>query len=156
MSLLFLLCANDRDQYKVLLQQLLVLSFDKTKKTDFLKTWAKNKNEWKNMLVEALCLIQAKFVIHQLGLDCSELQQRFLPFNHYTTSHINLIVKLLYYVCEQLTIKQSKILIDYMQNKFPSIRNFIYSDNGEYLEIYLLNWLWENVIHIGKTDDQSM
>lgn len=150
---MFLLCADDRNQYKILLQQLIVLSFDNTKQTDILRTWAKNKADWKNALLEAFCLIQAKCVIHKLGLDHSELLQRFLPSNHYITSHIHLIVKVLYYLCEQLTIVQSKELIDYMEQNYPSIRNFIYSDNGEYLEIYLMNWLWENVIHIGPTNN---
>lgn len=154
-SLMFLLCANDRNQYKIILQQLLVLSFDNAKETDLLRTWAKDIADWKNILFEALCLIQAKFVIHKLGLDYSELQQRFLPSNHYTASHIHLIVKVLYYVCEQLNIRQSKKLIDYIQQKYPSVRNFIYSDNGEYLEIYLMNWLWENVIDIGQTHNSS-
>lgn len=152
---MFLLCANDRNQYKIILQQLLVLSFDKSKETDLLRTWAKDIADWKNILLEALCLIQAKCIIHKLGLDYSELQQRFLPSNHYTASHIHVIVKVLYYVCEQLTVRQSKKLIDYMQQKYPSVRNFIYSDNGEYLEIYLMNWLWENVIDIGQTNNLS-
>lgn len=152
---MFLLCANDRNQYKIILQQLLVLSFDNLKETDLLRTWAKDKADWKNFLLEAICLIQAKCVLHKLGLDYLELEQRFLPSNHYTASYIHVIVKMLYYVCEQLTIRQSKKLIDYMQLKYPSIRNFIYSDNGEYLEIYLMNWLWENVIDIGQTNTSS-
>lgn len=126
-----------------------MLSFEKSKQTDFLRTWARETTDWKNILLEAFCLIQAKHIIHQLGLEYSELNQRFLPHNHYTASHIHLNVKVLYYVCEQLTIGQSKKLIDYMQHKYPSVRNFIYSDNGEHLEIYLMNWLWENVIDIG-------
>lgn len=152
---MFLLCAHDRKQYKVILQQLLVLSFEKTKQTDFLRTWAKETTEWKNILLEALCLIQAKRIIYQLGLEYSELSQRFLPHNHYVASHIHLNVKVLYYVCEQLTIGQSKKLIDYMQHKYASVRNFIYSDNGEHLEIYLMNWLWENVIDIGETKNKT-
>lgn len=98
--------------------------------------------------------IQAKCIVRKLGLDYSELEQRFLPSNHYTTSYVHLIVKLLYFVCDELTIKQCKQLIDYMTHKYASIRNFIYSDNGEHLEIYLMHWLWEGVIDIGKTDDK--
>lgn len=154
-SLLFLLCANDRNQYKIILQQLLVLSFDKSKETDLLRTWAKDTADWKNVLLEAICLIQAKCIVHKLGLDYSELQQRFLPTNLYTASHIHVILKVLYHVCEQLTVRQSKKLIDSMQAKYPSIRNFIYSDNGECLEIYFMNWLWENVIDIGQTNSSS-
>lgn len=155
MSLLFLLCADDRTQYKIVLQQLIVLSFDQEKETDLLRTWAKGcKVQWKNHLLEALCLIQAKRVIRKLGLDYDELEQRFLPANHYTASHIHLIVKLLYFVCDELTIQQCKMLVNYMTQKYASIRNFIYSDNGDHLEIYLMHWLWENVIDIGQTDNK--
>lgn len=151
---MFLLCADDRNQYKIILQQLVVLSFDKTKETDLLRTWAKVKSDWKNILLECLCIQKQKCIIRKLGLDYTELEQRFLPSNHYTTSYVHLIVKLLYFVCDELTIKQCKQLVDYMTRKYASIRNFIYSDDGEHLEIYLMHWLWEGVIDIGQTDDK--
>lgn len=153
-SLMFLLCADDRRQYKIILQQLIVLSFDQTKETDLLRTWAKAKVHWKNHLLEALCIIQAKSIIRKLGLIYTDLEQHFLPANHYTSSHIHLIVKVLYFVGEQLTIRQCKKLIDFMTQKYPSIRNFEYSDNGEHLEIHLMNWLWENIIDIGQIDNE--
>lgn len=156
-SVVFLLCANDRNQYKTILQQLLALSLDQTKRTDLLRTWAKDRtDDWKNAILEALCLIQAKYVIHKLGFDFTELSQRFMPANHYINSHIHLIVKLLYFVCEELTVKQCKELIDYVSQKYPSVRNFVYTDNGEHLEIYLMHWLLENVIDIGQTNINSM
>lgn len=150
-SILFLLCADDRSKYQRLLQQLVVLASDKTKETDLLRPWAKERTDWKPILLESLCVIQAKRVIHKLGVDNSELEITFVPQNVYTSSHIHPIVKLLYYVCEQLTVEQTRKLITSIQNKYPSVRNFLYTDNGEHLEIYLLNWLWENVISIGQT-----
>lgn len=151
---MFLLYADDRSRYKTILQQLNLLSFDQKKETDLLRKWAKDKVHWKNHLLEALCIVQAKRIINNLGLIYSELEQRFLPANHYTSSHIHLIVKLLYFISEQLTVQQCKQLIDYMLQKYPSVRNFIYSDNGEHLEIYLMNWLLEGVIDIGQNDNK--
>lgn len=55
---MFLLCADDRNQYKIILQQLVVQSFDKTKETDLLRTWAKVKSDWKNILLECLSITQ--------------------------------------------------------------------------------------------------
>lgn len=151
--MVFLLYTDDRNQYKQFLDQL--ISIDKEKDTDLLRAWAKNKAEWKHFILEALCLIQAKLAIHKLGLDYSELSERFLPLNYYTTTHVHPIIKLLYYVCEQLTIRESKKLIDYMQQKYPSVRNFNYSDNGDYLEIYFMNWILEkNVIDVGHHRDK--
>lgn len=153
---MFLLCADDRTQYRNILQQLIVLSFEHDKETDFLRTWAAQTkvHNWKNRLLEVLCVMQAKRIVHRLGLNFTELQQRFIPENHYTASQIHVIVKLLYFVCEQLTITECKSLVKYMTNKFPSIRNFIYSDGEEHLEIYLMHWLWENVIDIGQSDNK--
>lgn len=154
-SLMFLLCADDRSQYKIILQQLIVLSFDHDKRTDFLRTWARVKvDDWKNHLLEALCLMQAKRLIHRLGLDFFELKQRFLPENHYAASYIHVIVKLLYFVCEQLTITECKSLIEYMAQNYPNVRNFIYSDGGQHLEFFLMHWLWQNVIDIGQSDNE--
>ncbi|XP_031621355.1 caspase-8 [Contarinia nasturtii] len=154
-SLIFLLLnAADRNEYRYFLQQL--LSIDKEKPTDLLRTWAKDKIDWKIHILEALCLIQAKYVIHKLGLDYVELCERFLPLNYYTTTHVHLIVKLLYYVCEQLTIRESRKLIDYMQKKYPSVRNVNYSDNGDYIELYFMHWILEkNVIDVGQTNQRS-
>lgn len=152
-SLVFLLYGNDRDQYKRILQQLVALSLEPTKQTDLMRTWAKDKTDWRNTFLEALCLIQAKCAIHKLGLDPTELNQRYLPANRYIKSHIHLIVKLLHYVCEELTVKQSKQLINYMAHKYPSVRNFMYTGDGEYLEIHLIHWLLEGVIDIGQTNN---
>lgn len=151
-SLMFLLYADNRSEYKAILQKLLVLSVDQAKQTDLLRPWAKNTAEWKNILLEALCLMQANVIIHKLGLDCTELEQRFLPSNHYTSSYIHLIVKLLYFICEQLTTVQCKKLVNFMTNKYRSVRNILYSDKGEHLEIYLFHWLLEDVIDVGKSE----
>lgn len=153
---MFLLCADDRSQYKIILQQLNFLSFDQDKETDLLRTWAAEYkgNNWKNHLLEVLCLIQAKRIIYRLGLDFTELQQRFLPENHYTASHVHVIVKLLYFVCEQLTATECKSLVEHMTQTHQSIRNVIYSVDGEYLEIYLMHWLWASVIDIGHSDSK--
>lgn len=153
-SLMFLLCADDRSQYKIVLQQLIVLSFDHDKETNLLRVWATGKVHWKNILLEALCLMQAKRIVHRLGLNFTDLEQQYLPKNHYTASYVHVIVKLLYFVCEQLTVAECKSLVECMTKKYASIRNFIYSDDGEHLEIYLMHWLWENVIDIGQSDNK--
>lgn len=149
---MFLLCAADRNQDKLILQQLLVLSFDQSKPTAYLTTWAKSEKNWKNILLEALCLIQAKRILHELGLNYEELEQRYFPSHQYDSINIHRIVKLLYYICEEMTVKECKHLIEHMMKKFPSIRNFMYSDNGEHLEMYLMHWLWEGVIDIGTNE----
>lgn len=154
-SLMFLLYGGDRVQSKVLLQQLIVKSFDPTRKTAFLKSWAINNetvdnHKWRDTLLEALCIIQAKYVIRRLGLDYDDLQQRFLPSNLQSALFIHPIVKLLYHVCERLTIDQARSLIEHMLQKYPSIQDFNYRDGGEYLEIYMMFWILEDVISIGS------
>lgn len=151
-SMLFLLCGADRIRSKVVIQQIIIASYDKQQKTTFLKTWASENvtTNWKDTLLEALCIIQAKTVIRKLGIDVSDLEERFLPRNPVNALFIHPIIKLLYYVCDKLTINQTNMFIEQIKRKYPSVRDFSYNDNGENLEVYLLYWIWEDVISIGQ------
>lgn len=153
-SLTFLLYAADPCQFKVILDRLIVLSHDPYTETDYLETWApKAGKNWKNILLEALCLIQAKSILFMLGIDYDDLEQRYAlsSFGRYDSLNIPCIAKLLYYVCEEMTVKQSRALIDYVMANHPKVRDFNYSDNGEHLELYLLYWQWQGVIQIDQS-----
>lgn len=135
-------------------QQLFVASFTQHEPTVFLHSWAseiqKTNSKWRDILLEALCIIQAKAIIRKLGLNYNDLEQRFLPLNPYNTVFVHPIVKLLYFVSEQLTVLESRQLIDRTVSKFKICENFKYTDNGERLEIYFMYWLTEDVLSIGR------
>lgn len=160
-SMLFLLCAEDHVRSKIVQQQLFVASHTPTEPTTFLHSWAceiqKTNDKWREILLEALCIIQAKAVIKKLGLNYDELEQRFLPRNPYNALFIHHIVKLLYLVSEQLTVTEAKLLIDQITLKYASVRDFKYRDNGARLEVYLMYWLGVDVLSIGRrtTTNQS-
>lgn len=153
-SLLFLLCTDDHVRLKVAQQQLYVASITPHEPTTFLHSWAcdiqKTNVKWRDMLLEALCIIQAKAIIQKLGLNYIDLHQRFLPQNSQSALFVHPIVKVLYLVCEELTVAEAKQLIDHIATKYASVQEFNYRDNGERLEIYMMYWLTDDVLRIGR------
>lgn len=153
-SLLFLLIADDNVRAKLLLQQLIVASFSKEKSTAFIQIWAleneKGEIKWRDKLLEGLCIIQAKRVIAKLGLSYYDLEPRFMPRNVNSSLFIHPIVKLLYFVCENLTVNESKSMINDISLNYANVNNFNYSDDGEYLEMYFLYWIWQRVVSVGS------
>lgn len=151
--MLFLLYAADHICSKVVQQQLYVASFTPNEPTMFLHSWAaeiqKTGDNWRDILLEALCIIQAKAIIGKLGLNYIELEQRFLPLNPNSALFIHPIVKLLYFFSEQLTVTEAKQLIDRITTKYASAQDIHYQDNGERLEIFLMYWLGADVLSIG-------
>lgn len=159
MSLLFLLIADDKVRSKILLQQLIVASFSKEQSTLFLRTWAKEESsrdsDWRDKLLEGLCIIQAKRVIAKLGISFYDLDQRFLPSNAQSSLFIHPIVKLLYFVCEELSAKECKALVAQVSATYSSVSDFNYSDDGEHLELYLMHWMWQQAIDIGSREEDA-
>lgn len=106
----------------------------------------------KNALLEALCIIQVKNLIRKLGLDYTELEQRYSSSNQYDSLNIHRMVKLLYFVCEQLTVNEGDLLINFMTTKHPWLHGFRHS---EHLEIHMMQWLSEDIITVGKREGES-
>lgn len=152
---MFLLCAADPTQCEFILNELITLSDQQSKQTDYLKIWAKSQthDKWKNTLLESLCLIQAKRIIFELGLNIDELIGRYLPSNLHVPSNIHGSVKQLYKMCEDMTVIECDALVNYMTKKYPNLEDFKYSDHGEYLELHLMHWISKNVISLGEQDD---
>lgn len=157
---MFMLCADDHVRSKIVQQQIFVASHTPHESTKILHSWAcemqKAGTEWRDILLEGLCIIQAKTTIGKLGLNYDDLEQRFLPLNPHNSLFIHPIVKLLYLVCEQLTVTEAKQLIDRITSKYASVRDFKYRDNGERLEIYLMYWLGVDVLSIGRRPIESI
>lgn len=151
---MFLLCAADPTEREFILNELISLSGQPSKHTDYLKMWAKSQTQdkWKHALLESLCLIQAKRIIFELGLNIDELTGRYLPSNLYFSDFIHRTVKQLYKMCEDLTVNECTALVKYMKKEYPNLENFKYSGDGEYLELHLMHWISENVISLGSSD----
>lgn len=114
----------------------------------FLHSWAcevemKNVN-WRDTLLEALCIIQAKAIIRKLGLNYVDLEQRFLPLTPTNALFIHPIVKLLFLVNDQLTITEAKMLVDRIARGNANGKHFNCTDN------HLMFWLGEDVLLVDR------
>lgn len=156
---MFLLCAADTQQRQFFLNELIDLSFEPSKQTDYLKIYADSQIQkhalWKDALLESLCLIQANRIIFELRLNIDELTGRYLPSNPYISENIDGTVKRLYKMCENMEMNECYALFDYMTDKYPKLLSFNYLDRGEYLELHLMHWISENVISLGKQSDDA-
>lgn len=154
---MFLLCAADPKQHEFVLNELIAQSAQPSKQTDYLKNWAQSQihDTWKHALLESLCLIQAKRLVFELGLDIDELTGRYLPSNLYVSGYIHGTVKRLYKMCEDMTVEECYALINYMKKNYPILENFKYSDDGDYLELHLMHWISANIISLGQHSDGS-
>lgn len=159
MSLLFLLIADDNVRAKFLLQQLIVASFSKDQSTTFLHIWSieneKAEIKWRDKFLEGLCIIQAKRIIAKLGLSYYDLEHRFMPRNVNFALFIHPIVKHLYFVCENLTVTEAQLMVNNISANYSNVADFNYNDDGEYLEIYFLHWIWQEILTIGSRAECS-
>lgn len=150
-SLLFL-CYGGTEQNlaKIALQKLLTGQY--TASTTFLSDWASNMavatTDWKHVLVEALCIIKANFVLLKLGFSLFELNAHYLPHQMETNLHVHPVAKGLYFVCEQMTKPEATAMINHVESaECPNARGIRFDE--QYLEVYLLKWLSEGIIDAG-------
>lgn len=152
MSLIFLLYGDNPLNAKIGLQKLLILYQSQDYQTTNIQEWILKKNvtNWRLTIIEALWTIKAKYVLQKLGLDTTELHDRFLnPSNAEINLHIHPVLKGLYCMCEQLVPSQARQLIDYV-NSMDGRRYQINFMDEKYLEVFLLHWLSELVIEAGE------
>lgn len=156
MSIIFLICGYDKNYAKVATQQLTIGSFnEQSTATTFLYDWLNKIPNWKDTILEALCIIQAKHILHKLGLNYNELYVNYLPDINETQLFIHPVLKCLYKICEQFLPEQTKNLILYIQKMYP-VANELKFTNYNYLEIYLLHWISESLIDIGEWQPGKM
>lgn len=142
------------DQSRYFVERLLILLTDtsKSSKSDILKKWRSldKSDTWRDKLIEALCIIQAKKILSKLNLNENDLTMTYLPHIRDRGLLVHRVVKLLYYVCEQLIVSQAFELIEQVEHEYPRTKldNFPNCD-GKYLELRLLHWIVERVIDVG-------
>lgn len=140
----------------------MVLSANPIGHSDILKKWSRecqheDPNKWRNQFVEALCIIQAKKLISQLNLNVHDLYMTYLPQIRDRGLFIHRISKILYYLCEQLTKKETLHLINHISSKYSDIGVFDFpAHNGPYLEVYILHWIVKGVIDMGEEKPENM
>lgn len=127
--------------------------------SDLLRQYAQtNPANWRGHLIEALCIINARQVLRNLGFCWAELRLHYLPHVLELTLHVHPLLKALYNVCEQLTVAQSGRLVLDINDKLA--RRRISGEHDEplrfydysYLEIFLLDWLTRHHLRLGDID----
>lgn len=152
-SLIFLLAADNANHARYFLQELIVLSNCPTNNSEILPKFAREcPDNWKNKIAEALCTIQAKQIIRKLGLNAAEMALTYMPHIRDRSIFLHRIVKTLYCaLCEQLSLEQSRLLINHISSMNPDLMELPFkSDGGAYLEVHLLHWICEGVIDVGE------
>lgn len=148
-GLIFLLYGSDPTILNVGLQNLLLHISNPVRKTTFLYEWARNRNtaekEWREMLIEALCIVQAFHVTDKLGLYKQQLEEVYLPYRSDSALCVNKIIKALYMFAESSESSRAKLLIKFVSKRKDGKIAF---DNADYLEVYFLHWIQKNVIRL--------
>lgn len=102
-----------------------------------------DKDTWKLILIEALCVVKCNKCLRKLGLNIEDLREQFLPDRPETNLYIHPILKALYYICEQLLPAEVNNLtrkIEISQSR---------TINTKYFELSLLYWLSDRLIDVG-------
>lgn len=159
-SLMFLCYGNERSRAAYALQQLQTGQYRPD--TTFLTDWAiaienspatQPNDCWKKFLIEALCIIKANYVLIKLGLCLPELSVQFLPQNTALSLNVHPVLKALYCMCEQLTQTEANEMINKIEANHSNDDRINFDEN--YLEIYMLKWLSNDVIAAGEWIDNE-
>lgn len=101
--------------------------------TNYLIQWAqKYPDKWKETLLEALTIIQSNKILEKLGQNTDLVNGHFLPQIPTVCLFIPVILKSLYYLCENISEDIARKLINRLSRQFGDLL---------YLEIYILHLL---------------
>lgn len=144
---MFLLYGGTQIDAKLALQKLYVAAMNPLIKTQYLHEWAiHSKDEWKNILIEALSIVKCNKCLRKIGLNIDDLQDQYLPQHPDVNLNVHPILKGLYYVCDQLIPEE----VIYVTRKIQIIHNRAEEINTQFLEITLLHWLADRLIEAGE------
>lgn len=143
LSVLFLLFASVENSFQMTLQ---ILSEQKT-----LASAVISVTNWKAQIIEALCLIQNKKVLKKVGLSMAQLKD--VERKTYCRSsadkiesNLRLAPKCLYLLCESISSKKTRELIDSVYQEVPKNKSLEAYDNQ--LEIHILWWIEQKFVRL--------
>lgn len=142
-SILFLMITDYEYSFKIIYDLLKMYQENKTYiLTEFINKYPQN---WKNKLLEAICIIQNLQIIRKLGLSFKYLNLFYLPKNRSFSRYVNLTAKCLYLLCETLSEDKIELLLQYVKT---DIEYKINLKDSDFLELHILYWMQENYISI--------
>lgn len=108
----------------------------------------KYPNNWKDKIVEALCILNNREVIRKLHISFDQLDLHYGPNIRSYSRNINVIAKCLYRLCESLDENEQKLLLSYVKSDIFNYESLL--DNVNYLELHILYWIQTGYITISK------
>ncbi|KOC69706.1 Caspase-8 [Habropoda laboriosa] len=103
-------------------------------------------DNWKNKLLEAICVIQNRQIIRKLGISFQDLNLLYLAKNRSCSRYINVVAKCLYLLCEALSEDRIKLLLQYVKSDLTEYLKYL--EDIDFLELHMLYWMQENYISI--------
>ncbi|XP_012137114.1 caspase-8 Dredd isoform X2 [Megachile rotundata] len=141
MSILFLIT----DNYGYSFNNVMLLSQDN--KSQMLVKFVNNiRDNRKEKLLEALCIIQNKQIIRKLGILFDDLQLMYLPRNRVCSRHVNSVAKCLYFLCEALTENRTEHLVKCVKSDMTEYKEEL--KDTDFLELHIFYWLQQKYISI--------
>ncbi|XP_076301866.1 caspase-8 Dredd [Lasioglossum baleicum] len=142
-SILFLM-RNDTYAFQEIYR---LLQNHEEQKTSILTAFIDNhEDNWRHKLLEALCIIQNRQVIRELGILYKELEVLYKPQIKRLSRNINPVAKCLYLLCEELTQEKSISFLQYVKSDFENYTEIL--KDTDCLELHILYWIQEKYISI--------
>ncbi|XP_043488759.1 caspase-8-like [Polistes fuscatus] len=98
-----------------------------------------NQKNWEEKLLESICICNNRKVTKKLGLRFEELEIMYLPKNRLFTKTLNPIAKCLYFLCESLTMEETKMLLRLVKEDKVKYEPIL--EDMDQLELHLLYWM---------------
>lgn len=112
---------------------------------DYVKKYPTN---WKEKILEALCILNNREVIRKLKLSFSDLDKQYVPKVTLYSKSINIVAKCLYKLCESLNENEQNLLLSYVKSENYNYESLL--DNVDYFELHILYWMQIGYITISK------
>lgn len=146
----FLLCQDDLEVEYFLQQLLLLVSMaDQAQHTTTMISEWMRRNGTRNysgkLIVEALCTAHCNHVLLNLGLDVDKLSLFYYPTRPEITTNTHPILKLLYLMCEKLTVSDTTALLQKLRTRYPSTLELL---EPGMLEIHLLHLISQKKLRV--------
>lgn len=143
-SILFLMITDYAHSFQEIYT---LLEKHKAEKTYILTEFVdKYPNNWKKKLLEAICVIQNRQIVRQLGLSFKDLDLLYLSKNRLCSRYLNIVAKCLYLMCEALSEEKIKLLLQYVRNDLDEYEPNL--NDTDFLELHILYWMQRNYISI--------
>lgn len=144
-SILFLIIDNYADGFNEIFELFRTKTENAYIIVDYVK---KHPENWKDKILEALCILNNQEVIRKLKVSSRDLDLQYVPKSTLYSRSINVVAKCLYRLCESLDENEQKLLLNYVKSENCNYEPLL--DNIDYLELHMLYWMQIGYITISK------